>query len=308
MDGAREAGREQAQMRTLAAAVRFSAWAALPQDAQRLDEGALLVAEIGRPGLDHGPVISQLDALAAEVWEALGPDTRLLRPEQTRRRRAVLRVLETLHEVLIVRHDLHGADDDYTNPRNSFLDQALSRRTGLPIVLSVILIEVARRLGVTLEGIGLPAHFMARWPLPPGEGGPIYVDAYHHRLVMEESEMRQFILSLVTAPPHVAFDPAWTRALDTRQVVTRMLLNLKGAYFQRGETTKLLEVVDRLTALRPDLPEELRDRGLLRLALGEPLLAAADIAAYLQRAPEAPERRRLQRRIESDLEVRAKLN
>ena len=295
-------------MRTVAAAVRFSAWAALPPEALRLDEGALLVAEIARPGLDHATVIRQLDALAAEVWEALGPDTRLLRPEQARRRRSALRVLETFHEILIVRHDLHGATDDYTNPRNSFLDQVLACRSGLPIMLSVIFIEVARRLGVTLEGVGLPAHFMARWPLAPSEGGPIYVDAYHHHLVVEEPEMRQFILSLIKAPAQIVFDPAWLRPLDTRQIVTRMLLNLKGAYFQRGETALLLEVVDRLTALRPDLPEELRDRGLLRLALGEPLLAAADIAAYLQRAPQAPERRRLLRRIGSDLEVRAKLN
>lgn len=295
-------------MGSLAAAVRFSAWAAQPPAAQRLDEGALLVAEIARPGLDHQKTIRQLDTLAAEVWEALGHDTRLLRPEQAGRRRAAIRVLEAINDVLVTQHDFHGAADDYTNPRNSFLDEALNRHTGLPITLSVICIEIARRLGAPLEGVGLPAHFMARWPLPPAEGGPIYVDAYHRGLMLDEPVMRQFILTILKAPARTAFDPAWSRPLDTRQIITRMLLNLKGAYFERGETALLLEVVDRLTTLRPDLPEELRDRGLLRLALGEPLLAAADIASYLKRAPEAPERGRLRRRIESVLEVRAKLN
>jgi regulator of sirC expression with transglutaminase-like and TPR domain len=295
-------------MRTLAAAVRFSAWAALPPVAQRLDEGALLIAEIARPGLNHQKVIRQIDTLAAEVWEALGHDTRLLRPDQVVRRRAAIRVLEAISDVLVKQHDFHGAADDYTNPRNSFLDEALERHTGLPITLSVICIEIARRLGAPLEGVGLPAHFMARWPLASSEGGPIYVDAYHRGLMLDEPVMRQFILTLIKSPTRTVFDPAWSRPLDARQILTRMLLNLKGAYFERGETALLLEVVDRLTTLRPDLPEELRDRGLLRLVMGEPLLAAADIASYLKRAPDAPERNRLRRRIESVLEVRAKLN
>lgn len=288
--------------------MRFSAWAAQPTERQRLDEGALLVAEIARPDLDHRPAIRLLDTFAAEVWESLGSDTRLLRPEQTSRRRAAIRLIEAMNDVLVGRHNFHGATDDYTNPRNSFIDVALERRVGLPITLASIYLEVARRLGAPLEGVGLPAHFMARWPLPAAEGGPIYVDAFHGGCMLEDAEMRHFILTLIKAPARNRFEPAWLRALNTRQIVTRILLNLKGAYFELGDTAMLLEVVDRLTALRPDLPQELRDRGLLRLALGEPLLAAADIAAYLNRAPEAPENNRLRRRIASAPEVRAKLN
>ncbi len=295
-------------MRTLTAAVRFSAWAARPPEMQRLEEGALLIAEVGRPGLDHRHAIHKLDTLAAEVWAALGPSTRLLRPNQVTRRDSALRVLEVINEVISARHGFHGSEDDYANPRNSFLDQALERREGLPITLSVIYLEVARRLGAPLEGVSPPAHFMTRWPLSDDEGGPLYVDAFKRGELLDEPTMRRFILNLIRDTGPYVFDPAWSRTASVREILTRMLHNLKQTYLQRGETALALEVVDRLTALRPDLPEEMRDRGLLRLAMGDPLLAAADITTYLKRSPSAPDGRRLRRRIESVREVRAKLN
>jgi regulator of sirC expression with transglutaminase-like and TPR domain len=295
-------------MQSLAAIVRFSVWAASPPETQQLDEGALLIAEIGHPGLDHRRSIRLLDALAAEVWAALGPSTRLLRPSQLTRRQSALRVLEALNQILIQLHGFHGAKEDYYHPRNSFLNEVLERQEGLPITLCVIYLEVARRLGVTLEGVGLPAHFMVRWPLAEDEGGPIYVDAFQQGELLDEPAMRQRILGLIGARGRAAFNPEWTRPLDARQILTRMLRNLKQVYLMRGETAAALETADRLTVLRPDLPVELRDRGLLRLAMGEPLLAAADIAAYLEQSPDAPEGERLLRRIQAIREIRAKLN
>jgi regulator of sirC expression with transglutaminase-like and TPR domain len=299
-------------MGALAAAVRFNAWVARPPAEQRLDEGALLIAELGNSELDHRQAILQLDAFAAEIWAELGSATRLLNGSQIGRRSTALRVLETMNEVLITRHSFHGVGDDYANPRNSYLDQALSRREGLPIILSVIYLEVARRLGAPLEGVGLPVRFIVRWPLEPDEGGPLYVDVSERGRIMDEPTMRQTAQELISAltghRARVKFVDEWTRTSDTRQILTRMLQNLKLVFLQRGQTVLALEVVERLTALRPDLPEELRDRGLLRLAMGDPLLAAADIAAYLERNPEARDGARLRRRIESIGEVRAKLN
>lgn len=302
------AGKGHTAVQSLTATVRFSVWAASPPETQRLDEGALLIAEIGHPNLDHRRAIRQLDALAAEVWASLGPSTRLLRSHQVARRTSALRVLEAINEILIARHGFHGSNDDYYHPRNSFLNEVLERREGLPITLSVIYLEVARRLGAPLEGVGLPAHFMARWPLPDDAGGSIYVDPFQRGELLDELAMRQRILRLIGAPARATFDPAWSRALDAREILTRMLRNLKQVYLMRGETADALETADRLTALRPDLPEELRDRGLLRLAMGESLLAAADITAYLEHTPDAPEGGRLLRRIQSIREVHAKLN
>ncbi|MDE3229463.1 MAG: transglutaminase family protein [Chloroflexota bacterium] len=288
--------------------MRFAAYARRPDDDLRLDVGALLVAELRRPRLEHARYLFDLDGLAAEVWAALGPRARLLRPAQAGRRETALRVLETMVEVLARREDFHGAEEDIADPRGSFLDSVLTRREGLPILLSVVYLEVARRLGVPLQGVGLPARFMVKWPLPPEEGGDLYVDVYDRGALLDEPTCHQFILRLLASNGPRAFDPAWAEAATNRQILTRILNNLKLTYLSRGDTTNALQVCDRLVALRPDLPQELRDRGLLRLALGEPLLAAADILAYLDRAPDAPEHDRLRRRIEATRELRAKLN
>lgn len=288
--------------------LRFATFARQPDAALRLDEGALLIAEAGRPGLDHARYIRELDALAAQVWAALGSSAKLLRAEQTTRRETALRVLETLVETLARQENFHGADESYADPRNSFLDEALERRQGLPILLSVIYLEVARRLGAPLQGVGLPAHFMVKWPLSSEEGGDIYVDVFNRGLLLDGPACERFILRLLSPQTATAFDSTWTRPLNARQILTRVLYNLKLVYLHRGDTASALDIVDRLVLLRPDLPQELRDRGLLRLAMGESLLAAADIAAYLERAPDAPENGRLRRRMDATREVRAKLN
>ncbi|HEX8994408.1 MAG TPA: transglutaminase-like domain-containing protein [Ktedonobacterales bacterium] len=288
--------------------LRFAAFARQPDAALRLDEGALMIAEIARPQLDRTHYIHELDALAAEVWAALGSSARLLRADQAMRRATAQRVLEVMVEVLSRRERFHGADESYSDPRNSFLDAVLDRREGLPITLSIVYLEVARRLGAPLQGVGLPAHFMVKWPLSPDEGGDLYVDVFDHGELLDEATCRQFILRLLSPQTARTFDPTWSRALSVRQILTRVLYNLKLVYLHRGETSSALDVIDRLVLLRPDLPQELRDRGLLRLAMGESLLAAADIAAYLERAPDAPENARLRRRIQATREVRAKLN
>ena len=290
-------------------ALRFSAYAALPDERLRLDEGALLVAEIGEPDLSHARVLRRLDALAAEVRAELGmaPDG-TLPADSLDSREVAARALAALRDVLAGREGFHGNQDDYYDPRNSFLPDVLDRRTGLPITLSVVYVEVARRLGAPLVGVGLPAHFVAKWPLPLAEGGDLFVDAFRGA-VLDQGECRRLVVrALVTdgAPPPL--DARWFAPAGTRAIVTRMLNNLKQVYLQTGDTAHALAVVDRLVQLRPDLPEELRDRGLLRLALGEVLLAAADLFAYAERAPQAPELRRLRKRLAAINEVRAKLN
>lgn len=290
-------------------ALRFSAYAALPDERLRLDEGALLVAEIAYPDLSHTSVQRKLDALAAEVRAELGmaADARL--PADTLNQREVAaRTLAALRDVLAGREGFHGNQDDYYDPRNSFLPDVLERRTGLPITLSVVYVEVAQRLGAPLVGVGLPAHFVAKWQLPPAEGGDLFVDAFRGT-VLDQGECRRLVVrALVTNGPPPSLDSRWFAPTGTRAIITRMLNNLKQVYLQTGDTAHAMAVVDRLVQLRPDLPEELRDRGLLRLALGEVLLAAADLFAYAERAPDAPELRRLRKRLAAISEVRAKLN
>lgn len=293
-----------------ASLLRFAEFAALPDARLDLAQGALMMADIAYTDLNAAHYQRRLDALTMVVREALGAGgAGLRRPRMLRQRSMATYVLETMRETLAEREGLTGNTEDYYDPRNTFLHETLDRGVGLPITLSVVYLEVARRLGIPLRGVGLPSHFMVKWPLSREEGGDLYLDAFHNGQVLDVSGCRRLVLDLMDAtgvPPY--FDPRWTVPLNSRAILTRMLNNLKAIYLHRGETRLALEVVERLIALRPDLPEELRDRGLLRLALGEPLFAAADIAAYAERAPAAPEVGRLRRRIAELREVRARLN
>jgi regulator of sirC expression with transglutaminase-like and TPR domain len=156
--------------------------------------------------------------------------------------------------------------------------------------------------------VSLPAHFMTTWPLDTSEGGALFFDAFSGE-ILDAAACRRFVIRLMSASPGGPIvDARWFAPVGTRAILTRMLHNLKRVYLERGDTSAALEAVERLIVLRPDLPEELRDRGLLRLALGDSLLAAADIAAYAERVPNAPEVRRLGKRLAETREVRAKLN
>jgi regulator of sirC expression with transglutaminase-like and TPR domain len=290
--------------------LRFASFAARPDARLELAEGALMMADVAYPEINAAHYQRRIDALANVARESLGSGlVRLQNPRMLRQRAWASRVLETLRETLAEREGLTGNDEDYYDPRNTFLHETLDRGVGLPITLSVIYLEVARRLGIPLRGVGLPSHFMVKWPLPREEGGDLFLDAFHSGKLLDIAECKSFVLDLMSAtgmPPY--FDPRWTAPLGSRAILTRMLSNLKAIYLHRGESRLALEVVERLVLLRPDMPEELRDRGLLRLAMGETLLAAADIATYAERAPAAPEVGRLRRRIAELREVRASLN
>ena len=291
--------------------LRFASFAARPDAQLDLAQGALMMADIAYADLNAAHYQRRLDALTTVVREALGATARGLgRSSRALRERTVAaRVLETMRETLADHEGLSGNTEDYYDPRNTYLHETLDRGVGLPITLSVIYLEVARRLGIPLRGVGLPSHFMVKWPLPREEGGDLYLDAFHGGKILDASECRTFITELMGATGSLPyFDPRWSAPLGARAILTRMLNNLKVIYLHRGESRLALEVVERLVLLRPDMPEELRDRGLLRLALGEPLLAAADIATYAERAPAAPEVGRLRRRIAELREVRASLN
>lgn len=291
--------------------LRFKEFLALPEERQSLAEGALQIADSAYPLLDHRQVHRQLDLLADSVRAELGMgDGDLLPQDALGQRSTALHVLAAMRDVLGGREGFHGNRDEYYDPRNSFLNDVLQRRTGIPITLSIVFIEVARRIGAPLVGVGLPSHFMAKWPLPVEEGNDLFVDAFAGGDVLDMGGCRRFVLRIAASGDSggLIFDPQWFEPVGTRAILTRMLHNLKQVYLQRGETAPALEVVERLMLLVPDAPEEQRDRGLLRLAAGEPLLAAADIAAYAERVPDAPELARLQRRLATIGEIRAKPN
>lgn len=295
---------------SLRSLLRFAAYVRQPGHLMDLAEGALLIAELGNPKLRHRPSLRRLDALADSVRAelALPPGSRLP-PHSLGLRATAERTLQALRATLLEREGITGHEDDYYAPENSFLDRVLERKRGLPITLSVLYIEVARRIGAPLVGVGLPAHFIAKWPLSPDEGDDLFIDAFAGGELLDLDACRVFMMRLTAnAPGGPRFEVEWIDPVGPRAILTRMLTNLKQIYLQNGETALALEVVERLALLRPDAPEELRDRGLLRLAMGEILLAAADLFTFVERAPQFPEAPRVRRRLKSIAEAQNKLN
>ncbi len=178
-----------------------------------------------------------------------------------------------------------GDDHDYYDPRNSYLNEVLDRRRGNPISLAVIQIELAQRLGVPLEGISFPGHFLVRLPL---DEGIVVLDPFQKGRSLDATELRQRARRHLDA--HDIDDARLARMLEPasrRTILTRMLRNLKGVYAERAQWDKALRCSDRLLTLDPQQPVEYRDRGLAYLRLGHVRAGRADLARYLALMPQA---------------------
>jgi regulator of sirC expression with transglutaminase-like and TPR domain len=198
---------------------RFAALVQGPEDALVLDEATLLIAAHAHPELDLATQLARLDDLAE---------------------RCATRTRDGVIAHLFRSEGFHGNDVDYYDPENSFLDAVLDRRTGIPITLSVVLIEVARRLGVPLVGVGAPGHFIVL-----DERSGAFVDPFNAGRILDHDDRTR----LYGATP---LEPVGPRA-----IVSRVLANLKGIYTQHGDLDALRWVV-RLRVLFPDVPDEER--------------------------------------------------
>lgn len=176
---------------------------------------------------------------------------------------------------------------DYYDPRNSYLNDVLSRRTGIPISLSVLYIVVGHQAGLTLSGIGLPAHFVVRHEaLDPAHR--VYVDAFNRQVLPNREACRRLISSIMeqdVALPETAFLPQ-----STSEIMARMLANLKGAYLRMGDFQHTVAVMDFLLVLLPNDPHQWRDRGLLHYQLDNYAQASFDLHRYLWLTDEPEEK------------------
>jgi len=237
-----------------------------------LDEAALAIAAEEYPELDPAAWLARLDALAA-----------LVRRRATEPRRAAGR-LRALCDVLFAELRFRGNQENYYDPRNSFLNEVLERRLGIPISLSVVVIEVGRRVGVPLHGVALPRHFMVK--LQPQGGPEVFIDAFNGGALLSREECAARFQGGPTAQK---LDPRWFQPVTPRLILGRMLQNLKRIYVEQGDDVRTYWVVDRLVLVAPDAVEELRDRGLISARLGLRPAAVRDLGAYLERAPGAPD-------------------
>jgi regulator of sirC expression with transglutaminase-like and TPR domain len=233
---------------------------------------ALLIARDEYPDLDVAACLAQVEAHAASlrpVVEAL--DDAPLKMQAINRR---------LFEEL----GYAGNHDEYYDPRNSYLNMVLNRRLGNPISLAVIQMEVARRLGVPLDGISFPGHFLVRLPV---DDGMLVMDPFNRGRPLGTEELRR------RAKPHFGDEVPDDALFDilspapNRAILMRILRNLHALYVGNGDWARAVRCMDRVLSLLPDNAEALRDRGTGYAEMGHVAGAARDLGEYLQRWPDA---------------------
>jgi regulator of sirC expression with transglutaminase-like and TPR domain len=250
---------------------------------------AFLIARLEYPHLDPEPYLDQLDAMGDAASERIAADPGHDAPLGAR--------VDTLNRYLFTELGFAGNRNRYDDPRNSCLNEVLDRRTGIPITLSLVYIEVARRAGVRAEGINFPGHFLVRAQHDlhtddPGEG--LIVDAFHAGAILTEDDCRTLLKG------HLGEEATWEPQLlaraTRRQILVRMLLNLKRLYVQWRSFPQARMVADVLLTLSPNAIAELRDRGLLAYHMNDFPAALRDLEEYLKLSKTLGERDEDQRK------------
>ncbi len=221
-----------------------------PDSELDVEQAALLIAEAEYPGLDVPGYVAKLDGLAQQARQRLrslglnSPDSKAAPVDR------MAAVLELLYRELGFR----GNVADYYDPRNSFLNEVIDRRTGIPITLAVMLLAVCRRLGIEARGVSFPGHFLVR-TVRRG-GGSAFVDPFDGR-VLEPGQLRM-LYEQATGDPASGIDERYLEPAPRRQIVARMLNNLRAIYEVRGDRDRLQQALERLSVVSPS--DEVRNR------------------------------------------------
>ncbi len=259
---------------------RFRAVCAADDHELPLDRLLAIVAEDEGSTVDSDLLVAELDGIAAGIRI-----TATTPPIET-----VARLNHRLfHEI-----GFSGDTEAYDHPLNSRLDHVLAHRRGLPILLSAIYIEVARRSGVHVDGIGFPGHFLVA--LPQGEG-EFFVDPFHRGQIWRHERLTlelQRVIDGVVTPEVVRVA---VRPTSTRELLVRVNHNLKVAWARRSDPWGTLRAIERLLALQPDRVQEIRDRGRIHAIVGDAAAARQDFTSYLERCPEAHDRAKIEQEL-----------
>ena len=251
-----------------------------------LDRAALILATIEYPGLALEANLHALDSLAEAV------------AERTRFAANGHEFIAEANRFLFEELGFRGNAEDYYNPHNSCLNEVLKQRAGIPISLSVMYLEIARRLERPVFGIGLPGHFVVRYD--DGQYAT-YIDPFQGGALLNADEC--YALASVKFP-----DPRVLQAVDNRQILFRMINNLRGIYFSRRLYRKALQVMDLLIDATPSVPDHYKQRAMLHFQLQQMGAARADLEHYLQMAPDAEDREEREQQLRAAIRWLASLN
>ncbi len=234
-----------------------------------LDEAAMIVAAVEEPGVDPAWTFAELDRLGELASSRLSGSN------------GTLDKVRALSQLLAEDLGFTGDSERYYDPANSCLHRVLERRTGIPISLSVVWIEVARRAELELLGIGMPAHFVVRL----ADRSDLFVDPFEGGRLLDRAACSELVSERTNGV--VQLEDAHLEPVGMRSMVRRMLGNLRSIQFAAENTVGALRVTHFMTLLDPDLPELYRDRGALQLGLGDGEAASVDLQRYLDARPDA---------------------
>jgi regulator of sirC expression with transglutaminase-like and TPR domain len=242
----------------------FSRIASLPNDQIDLAHGALLIAKSAFPDLDESVYLDYLHRIAARIKPDFASDE------------DPAGFIAKINRVLFDVEKFHGNRENYYDPDNSFLNRVIDRKTGIPITLSLIYIEIARRLGLDVRGVGLPGHFITALYHDSGE---IFIDPFNGGEIRTRDDCLE-IVRTYTSGTEVA-DFHWLKPVTNSEILARMLRNLKPIYARQGDDVMLFKMIHWILALQPGAPAELAERALLYEAMGNPARAADDWEQYI---------------------------
>jgi regulator of sirC expression with transglutaminase-like and TPR domain len=279
----------------------FAAEVARPEAEMSMARSALLVAQEEYPQIPVELYLARLDQMAEEAKDRLADET------------APMVVLEELLDMLFERRRFTGNKQAYYDPRNSFLNDVLDRGTGIPLTLGMILLEVGWRLGLPLEGVSFPSHFLVRYR---GDALNLLIDPFDGGKVRFEDQAQELLDQLYGGVIRV--QDSFLKTATKREMLVRLLTNLKGVYVNVSDHPRALAVVERLLILHPTPPRhpralaaverllilqptsrgDLRARGLLLTRLGRRTEAAEQLRAYLDLAPGAGDAEKIRALVE----------
>ncbi|MGB7948551.1 MAG: transglutaminase-like domain-containing protein [Candidatus Binatia bacterium] len=241
-----------------------------PEEEIDLARAALAMVSCDYPHLDVDAYLARIDELAGAAKLCLGSES------------DVYGSIAALNGVLFQQRGFHGNRENYFDPKNSFLNEVLDRKIGIPISLSVLYIEVAQRVGLPLHGVGFPGHFLVKYS---GDSEEILIDPFNQGEIRSHESLESTLDKLYGR--RISLNPDFLESTATKQILRRMLNNLKITYLRVNDLMRGLSVVERLVILDPASGVDIRDRGILYFKLECFKQALEDLENYLRLAPHA---------------------
>ena len=260
----------------------LSQLSSLEDDRIDLAHGALLIAKAAYPDLNESLYLERLDRMAARVKLGMTADT------------GSADIIMRLNYILFEEERFRGNRENYYDPDNSFLNRVLDRKMGIPITLSLIYIEVARRLGLDVRGVGLPGHFITALYHASGK---IFIDPFNRGQICTVDECLQIVRTFMGNA--VAPDLHWLLPIGRKDILVRMLRNLKLIYARQNNDVMLFKTIHWILTLQPEASAELSERAMLYEAMGSPSRAVKDWERYIANIGDRKSVTKIRARIEN---------